>query len=233
LKIPYSLDDRHKEYDYNMELQNNDDSEAQIILVNKTIKECDNHIGYNNTKTNKSNEKRKNYLSWDDFFMATAFLAAKRSKDPVTQVGACIVTPNKKIVGTGYNGMPIGCEDDDFPWGKNNQSEIDNKFLYVCHAEMNAVLNKNSMDVQDCTIYVALFPCNECAKIIIQSGIKEVVYLSDKYSFKPKMIAAKRMFNASGVKFRQHIPSNQRLVIDFSEINANMTQMPNTPEKIK
>jgi len=96
---------------------------------------------------------------------------------------------------------------------------------------MNAVLNKNSMDVQNCTIYVALFPCNECAKIIIQSGIKEVVYLSDKYSFKPKMIAARRMFNASGVKFRQHIPSNQRLVIDFSEINSYMTQMPSTPEK--
>jgi len=96
---------------------------------------------------------------------------------------------------------------------------------------MNAVLNKNSMNVQNCTIYVALFPCNECAKIIIQSGIKEVVYLSDKYSFKPKMIAAKRMFNASGVKFRQHIPSNQRLVIDFSEINSYMTQIPSTPEK--
>lgn len=96
---------------------------------------------------------------------------------------------------------------------------------------MNAVLNKNSVDVRNCTIYVALFPCNECAKIIIQSGIKEVVYLSDKYSFKPEMIAAKRMFNASGITFRQHTPSNQYLVIDFSEINSNMTQMPSTPNK--
>uniref|UniRef100_A0A2H8TSE8 dCMP deaminase n=1 Tax=Melanaphis sacchari TaxID=742174 RepID=A0A2H8TSE8_9HEMI len=101
----------------------------------------------------------------------------------------------------------------------------------VCHAEMNAVLNKNSMDVRNCTMYVALFPCNECAKIIIQAGIKEIVYLSDKYSSKPTMIAAKRMFKASGVSTRQHIPSKQHLVLDFSEINSNMTQMPNTPEK--
>lgn len=95
---------------------------------------------------------------------------------------------------------------------------------------MNAILNKNSMDVQKCSIYVALFPCNECAKIIIQSGIKEVVYLSDKYSYRIEMIAAKRMFNSSGVIFRQYIPSNQYLVLDFSEINSNMTQMPNTTE---
>lgn len=101
----------------------------------------------------------------------------------------------------------------------------------VCHAEMNAILNKNSMDVQNCSIYVALFPCNECAKIIIQSGIKEVVYLSDKYSYKIEMVAAKKMFNASGVKFRQYIPSKQHFVLDFSEINSNMTQMPNTPDK--
>lgn len=103
--------------------------------------------------------------------------------------------------------------------------------ILVCHAEMNAVLNKNSVDVKNCTIYVALFPCNECAKIIIQSGIKEVVYLSDKYSFKLEIIAAKRMFNASGVKFRQHTPSSEMLVLDFSEINSNMTQLPSTPEK--
>lgn len=104
--------------------------------------------------------------------------------------------------------------------------------ITVCHAEMNAVLNKNSADVQNCIMYVALFPCNECAKIIIQSGIKEVVYLSDKYSYKKKMIAAKKMFNSSGVKFRQYIPSKEHLVLDFSEINSNMTQMPNTPNKL-
>lgn len=105
--------------------------------------------------------------------------------------------------------------------------------ILVCHAEMNAVLNKNSADVRNCIIYVALFPCNECAKIIIQSGIKEVVYLSDKYCDKPKMIASKRMFEAAGIKFRQHTPSDQCLVLDFSEINSNMTQMPNTPNKSK
>lgn len=97
---------------------------------------------------------------------------------------------------------------------------------------MNAVLNKNSADVRNCIIYVALFPCNECAKIIIQSGIKEVVYLSDKYCDKPSMIASKRMFNVAGIKYRHHIPSNQCLILDFSEINSNMTQMPNTPKKL-
>ncbi|XP_050544740.1 deoxycytidylate deaminase [Daktulosphaira vitifoliae] len=215
------------------------ESNGDTLLANNSISisyrnnEDDSHkvINENEQPHETINEKRKDYLSWDDFFMATAFLAAKRSKDPVTQVGACIVTPEKKIVGTGYNGMPIGCNDDDFPWGKSSSSKIDNKYFYVCHAEMNAVLNKNSADVRDCTIYVALFPCNECAKIIIQSGIKEVVYLSDKYSYKLEMIAAKKMFNASGVKYRQHIPSTQKLVLDFSEINSNMTQMPGTPFK--
>ncbi|KAL5235507.1 hypothetical protein ACI65C_002917 [Semiaphis heraclei] len=212
---------------------NANEAEVKICSINETTQYCD-HVKADNTsaETETSNEKRKNYLSWDDFFMATAFLVAKRSKDPVTQVGACIVTPDKKIVGTGYNGMPIGCNDDDFPWGKNNPSKLENKYFYVCHAEMNAVLNKNSMDLRNCTIYVALFPCNECAKIIIQSGIKEVVYLSDKYSFKPEMIASKRMFKASGVSVRQHTPSKQHLVLDFSEINSNMTQMPSTPDKL-
>ncbi|XP_014259222.1 deoxycytidylate deaminase isoform X2 [Cimex lectularius] len=143
---------------------------------------------------------RKDTLSWDDFFMAAAFLAAERSKDPVTQVGACIVNDDKKIVGLGYNGMPTGCHDSVFPWGKNDG--LDNKKLYVCHAEMNAVLNKNTVDVKGCKIYVALFPCNECAKIIIQSGIKEVIYMSDKYDYKMETNAAKKMFNAAGVTYR-------------------------------
>ncbi|CAG9571932.1 unnamed protein product [Danaus chrysippus] len=160
--------------------------------------------------------KRKDYIDWREYFMATAFLAAKRSKDPSYQVGACIVNKENKIVGVGYNGMPIGCSDDEFPWGKDTLSKLDSKFLYVCHAEMNAILNKNSADVKDCTIYVGLFPCNECAKMIIQSGITEVIYFSDEKRHKPKYIASKKMFNAAGVKYWQYIPKNDKIEITFS-----------------
>ncbi|XP_043268231.1 deoxycytidylate deaminase isoform X2 [Venturia canescens] len=152
-------------------------------------------------------EKRSDYLDWEEYFMALAFLAAKRSKDPVTQVGACIVDPDKRIISLGYNGMPRGCSDDLFPWGKSTtDSEMDSKFLYVCHAEVNAILNRNSSDVRGCTIYVALFPCNECAKIIIQSGIRTIVYLSDENSYKETTKAAKKMFEAAGVEYRR--PNN-------------------------
>ncbi|XP_058452282.1 deoxycytidylate deaminase [Malaya genurostris] len=181
-----------------------------------------------------SEHKRVDYLDWSEYFMATAFLAAKRSKDPNTQVGACIVNSENKIVGVGYNGFPIGCNDDDFPWGKESSDPLETKYLYVCHAEMNAILNKNSSDVKDCTIYVALFPCNECAKIIIQSKIREVVYMSDKHAHKNTTIASKRMLEASGVKYRQFIPKNNRIVIDFSEIDwDNLNQLPTTPVRSK
>ncbi|KAJ4450871.1 hypothetical protein ANN_02303 [Periplaneta americana] len=177
-------------------------------------------------KSSDINNKRNGYLSWTDYFMATAFLAAKRSKDPCSQVGACIVNEDKKIVGVGYNGMPIGCSDDVFPWGKRTDNLLDTKYLYVCHAEVNAILNKNSADVKNCTMYVALFPCNECAKIIIQSGIKEVVYMSDKYASKVQTIAAKRMFDSAGIKYCQLVrklptpdvkSQGNRLYYEFSD----------------
>ncbi|XP_032522926.2 deoxycytidylate deaminase isoform X1 [Danaus plexippus] len=171
--------------------------------------------------------KREDYLDWREYFMATAFLAAKRSKDPSYQVGACIVNKENKIVGVGYNGMPIGCSDDEFPWGKNTTSKLDSKFLYVCHAEMNAILNKNSSDVKDCTIYVGLFPCNECAKIIIQSGITEVIYFSDEKGHKPKYIASKKMFDAAGVKYWQYIPKNNKIEITFSGADWQNTSSSN------
>ena len=146
--------------------------------------------------------KRGNYLSWDEYFMAIARLSADRSKDPVTQVGACIVNPDKRIVGIGYNGMPIGCSDDVLPWRKHADNELECKYTYVCHAEMNAVMNKNTADLKGCTMYVDLLPCNECAKIIIQSGIQEVVFLRDKYPTEPKSIAARTMLDMAGVKMR-------------------------------
>ncbi|KAM0724810.1 Deoxycytidylate deaminase [Formica fusca] len=178
------------------------------------------------------NSKRSSYIDWDEYFMAIAFLSAKRSKDPCTQVGACIVNNDKRIVGIGYNGMPMGCDDDEFPWGKSSRNGLDTKYLYVCHAEINAVLNKNSSNVKDCTMYVALFPCNECAKVIIQSGIKTVIYMSDKNAHKVEAIAAKKMFDAADIKYRQYIPKNQKIEINFSDINWNeMSQLPQTPTK--
>ncbi|XP_066913110.1 deoxycytidylate deaminase-like [Clytia hemisphaerica] len=170
------------------------------------------------------NSKRKEYLSWEDYFMATAFLAAQRSKDPSSQVGACIVNDEKRIVGVGYNGMPTGCDDEELSWSRVGETYLDTKYAYVCHAEMNAIMNKNSASVKNCTIYVALFPCNECAKLIVQSGIKEVVYYSAKNGESMEAKASRRMFELAGIKYRQHIPKAEKLVIDFSVINKNKSQ---------
>uniref|UniRef100_A0A336MVR8 Probable deoxycytidylate deaminase n=1 Tax=Culicoides sonorensis TaxID=179676 RepID=A0A336MVR8_CULSO len=177
-------------------------------------------------------KKRDDYISWEEYFMATAFLASKRSKDPSSQVGACIVNEEKKIVGVGYNGFPKGCNDDEFPWSKSSDDPLKNKYMYVCHAEMNAILNKNSSDVKGCTIYVALFPCNECAKLIIQSGIRKVVYLSDKHKDKANTIASKMMLDAAGIPYEQFVPKQKQILIDFTEIDwNNFNQLPPTPMK--
>lgn len=159
-------------------------------------------------------KKRQDYLSWDEYFMGVALLSARRSKDPSTQVGACIVNPKNKIVGAGYNGLPIGCDDDDFPWGKEGQF-LDTKYPFVCHAELNAILNNIGMDLGGCKIYTALFPCNECTKAIIQAGITEVVYLSDKYDGNDIVKASKRMLQTAGVTYRQVESSIDGLHLSF------------------
>ena len=156
--------------------------------------------------------KRTDYISWDEYFMGIAMLAAKRSKDPSTQVGACIVSSDNIIISTGYNGMPKGCSDDEFPWGRDGD---DTKYPYVVHAELNAILNANGRDLRGSRVYVALFPCNECAKAIIQSGVKEVVYLSDKYKDTMGNIASKRMLTAAGVKFTKLDSQLKDLTINF------------------
>ncbi|XP_077984313.1 deoxycytidylate deaminase-like [Glandiceps talaboti] len=158
--------------------------------------------------------------------MAVAFLSAQRSKDPSSQVGACIVNCEKKIVGIGYNGMPSGCSDDALPWRRTADDKLETKYPYVCHAELNAILNKNSADVKGCTMYVALFPCNECAKLVIQSGIKEVVFVSDKYHDTPEMTASRRMLDLSGVKYRQFTPKQKKIMIDFDSINPSAPKNP-------
>lgn len=142
--------------------------------------------------------KRENYLDWDNYFMGIARLSALRSKDPSTQVGACIVNSDKKIIGIGYNGLPTGINDDDYPWDKQGEF-LDTKYPYVCHAELNAILNSTT-NLQGATIYVTLFPCNECTKAIIQSGIKKLYYISDKYKDLEMTIASKRMLTSVGIE---------------------------------
>ena len=159
--------------------------------------------------------KREDYIGWDEYFMGIALLSAMRSKDPSTQVGACIVNQEKKIVGVGYNGFPKGCDDDLFPWDREG-AFLDTKYPFVCHAELNAILNSISRDLSGSSIYVALFPCNECAKAIVQSGIREVVYLDDKYAETDAVRASKMMFSQSGVTCRQLTPSHQRITLDLT-----------------
>ena len=146
--------------------------------------------------------------------MSVALLSGKRSKDPNTQVGACIVNKNNVIESIGYNGLPKGCSDDEFPWEKEGEM-LNTKYPFVVHAELNAILNAKGKDLSGCKIYVALFPCNECAKAIIQSGISEVVYLSDKYSNTDSVKASKMMFKCAGVELRQLVPS-------YKEINLSL-----------
>ena len=149
-------------------------------------------------------EKRKDYLEWDEYFMAIAKLSAMRSKDPSTQVGACIVSNDNRILSIGYNGAPNGFSDEKFPWGRDGKN-LDTKYPYVCHAELNAILNYrgSKKDLEDARIYVDLFPFNECAKIIIQSGIKEVIYLSDKYANSENNIASRKLFDECGVQYNK------------------------------
>ena len=147
--------------------------------------------------------KRLDYIKWDEYFMGVALLSAKRSKDPSTQVGACIASMDNKVVTMGYNGMPVGIKDEDQPWKRQGFDDLDNKYLYVCHAEFNAILNSYA-PVKGCKIYVTLFPCNECAKALIQAGIKEVIYLEEKYPDSIQDRASKRLLMMAGIPFRKY-----------------------------
>ena len=159
-------------------------------------------------------EKRSDVLNWDEYFMGLAHLSAQRSKDPNTTVGAAIVDENHRVVSVGYNGFPKGCSDDEFPWAREGDT-LETKYVYVVHAELNAILN-SKWPVTGCTIYVSLFPCNECAKAIIQSGIREIYYLSDKYADTPSTRNSKRMLDSAGVVYKQLKPRLDRLTIDFT-----------------
>lgn len=158
--------------------------------------------------------KRINYIGWDDYFMGVSLLAADRSKDPSTQVGACIVSDDNRILSTGYNGFPKGCSDDEFPWNRDEKLG-ETKYNFVVHAELNAILNAGGKSLVGSRIFVSLFPCHECAKAIIQSGVKEVVYLSDKYNGTVSDNASKRMLQSAGVKLTKMKPTKAQIVLNF------------------
>ncbi|MBT3465396.1 dCMP deaminase family protein [archaeon] len=158
--------------------------------------------------------KRKDYITWDEYFMGVALISAQRSKDPSTQVGACIVNSNNRIVGIGYNGFPKGCSDDFLPWNRTADNPNDTKYPYIVHAEANAILNSTEK-LHGAKVYVALFPCNECAKLIIQSGIKEIVYLSDKYKDTHQVKASKTMLDMAKVKYTKLQSNRKNLIINF------------------
>jgi len=156
--------------------------------------------------------KRRDYISWDEYFMGVAHLAALRSKDPNTQVGACIVSSDNKILSIGYNGLPIGCSDDEFPWNREGEP-YDNKYFYTTHSELNAILNYRGGSLEGSKMYVTLFPCNECAKAIIQSGIRTVVFADNKYKGTPSVRASCRMFDAAGVRYYEYQKTGREIVI--------------------
>jgi dCMP deaminase len=158
--------------------------------------------------------KRVNYLSWDDTIMFMAKVIAQRSKDPNTQVGCCIVDDKHRIIGSGYNGFPRGCDDDLFPWLKEKDSIVMNKYGYVVHAEQNAILNSSRMDLEGTIMYVTHHPCNECAKFIIQSGIKEVLFNTDPQPESDPIVAAKLMFKAAGIVVRHYVCDTMQIILD-------------------
>ena len=153
-------------------------------------------------------------MSWDEYFMGVAMLSGMRSKDPNTQVGACIVSSEHKILSMGYNGFPIGCSDDEFPWNREGEP-YDNKYFYTTHSELNAILNYRGGSLEGSRLYVTLFPCNECAKAIIQAGIRTVVYKNDKYADTPSVKASRRMFSAAGVACRQYRETGRTIQINL------------------
>lgn len=159
-------------------------------------------------------EKRKDYINWDEYFMGIAALSALRSKDPNSQVGACIVSQENKILSVGYNGFPIGCSDENFPWGREGDA-INTKYPYVVHSELNAILNYRGGSLAGTKIYVTLFPCNECAKAIIQAGIKTVIYDCDKYEGTPMNLVSKELLKTAGVKIVKYQRTGRKVELEL------------------
>lgn len=179
-------------------------------MINSTNQETQERPG---EKMRPRAGKRQDYISWDEYFMGVAHLSGMRSKDPNTQVGACIVSMDNKILSMGYNGFPCGCSDDAFPWEREGDA-LDTKYAFVTHSELNAILNYRGGSLEGTKLYVSLFPCNECAKAIIQAGIRTVVYASDKYAGTPLNVASKRMFEAAGVECVAYRSTGRKIEIE-------------------
>lgn len=162
----------------------------------------------------KQTQKRKDYINWDEYFMGIAALSALRSKDPNSQVGACIVSEENKILSVGYNGFPIGCSDEKFPWGREGEP-IKTKYPYVVHSELNAILNYRGGSLYGTKIYVTLFPCNECAKAIIQAGIKTVIYDCDKYDGTPMNLVSKELLKTAGINVIKYQKTNRKIELNL------------------
>lgn len=158
--------------------------------------------------------KRQDYLKWDEYFMGIALLSSMRSKDPNTSVGSCIVSKDNKILSVGYNGMPNGCPDDDFPWERDGDA-LHTKYFFVCHAELNAILNYTGTDIRGARVYTTLFPCNECTKALIQAGISEIIYYSDKYHDSDSSVAARRMLDSAGIVYRPYSPIHKLIPLSL------------------
>lgn len=159
--------------------------------------------------------KRQDYISWEEYFMGVAMLSAERSKDPNSQVGACIVSSDNKILSMGYNGFPSGCSDEDFPWTRDEADPINNKYPFVTHGELNAILNYQGGSLKGTVLYVTMFPCNECAKAIIQSGIKKVVYGINKYPASMEVTASMRMLKSAGVIIEEYKKSGRQVTLSL------------------
>ena len=171
-------------------------------------------LGQNSGEVTYMGDKRTDYISWDEYFMGVAKLSGMRSKDPNTQVGCCIVSQDNKILSMGYNGLPTGCSDDVFPWAREGEDPLETKYVYTVHSELNAILNYRGGSLEGAKLYVSLFPCNECAKAIIQAGIKTIIYGEDKYAETPAVRASKRMLNAAGVRYYQYQPTGRKIEIE-------------------
>ena len=206
----------------NLDLQDDiDDGHGQSLNTSFGFEQNRDSIMEQDLPATPSTSKRTDYLVWWDYFMSISYIVSLRSKDPNTRVGACIVNDDNRIVGLGYNGMPNNCSDDQLPWDRTNVDPMQIKYLYVCHAEMNAILNKNSYDCKNCTIFVLLFPCNECAKMIIQAGIRRVVFMTDKYHDDIRFKASRKLLVMAGIELIQYTPKQRRIVIDFDKFLDN------------
>lgn len=172
-----------------------------------------------NLNVNNNDDVKTNHIGWDEYFMSIAILSSFRSKDTSTKVGACIVSKEHKVLSLGYNGMPIGIDDEKISWKREAEDELDTKYPYVCHAELNAILNTENV-LKGATLYVTLFPCNECAKAVIQSGIKKVIFLDDKYHNKTYSIASRKLFEMAGIETQQY--EGRVPLIDFGELKYEL-----------